>query len=106
MNVALRLKSLRKDRNLSQYRLAKKSGVSQSFLSTLESGQKTPTIDTLEKLCNALGISLSEFFNTHCTDIPDHLILLVEEGRHLSPMQVEKLVDLLASLRKEQNPLT
>lgn len=106
MNVAFRLKSLREDKNLSQYRLAKKSGVSQSFLSTLESDQKTPTIDTLEKLCNALGINLAEFFDTPCTDIPDHLVLLVEEGRYLSPTQVEKLVDFLASLRKEQNPLT
>lgn len=50
MEVGKRLKNIREKRKYSQYRLAQKSGISQSFLSSLEAGEKSPTINTLEKI--------------------------------------------------------
>lgn len=49
-------------KDMSRYRLAQKSGVSQSSISTLLNRQSVPTIPTLEKICNGLGVTLSQFF--------------------------------------------
>lgn len=55
-----RLRQLRSAKGFSQTKLSKKSGVSQSFIHDLETGQKQPTIKTIHKLARALGIPVSE----------------------------------------------
>lgn len=61
-DVGPRLKAAREKAGISQYRLAKISGVSQAFISEIESGEKQPTTPVLAKLCSALGMSLADFF--------------------------------------------
>ncbi|MCF8023837.1 MAG: helix-turn-helix domain-containing protein, partial [Clostridiales bacterium] len=97
MEVGKRLKNIRKKRKYSQYRLAQKSGVSQSFLSSLEAGEKSPTINILGKICQALGISLSEFFSEETPEFPSYLKSLVKELRYLSPEQAQNLATFLDS---------
>ncbi len=87
-------------RGLSQYALAQKSQVSQSFLSALEAEKKTPTVPTLEKICRVLGVSLSGFFAKEAPTLPPHIEALVEEMRHFSPEQIWNLLRLLRSLRE------
>jgi len=51
---------LRKARNkagLTQEELAFRAGVSLQYVSLLELGEKSPTVDTLIKLCKAMGAS-------------------------------------------------
>ena len=63
MNYALsRIKELLDDRNWTVYRLSKESGVPYSSLNSLINKNNYPTIPTLEKICGAFKISLSEFF--------------------------------------------
>jgi transcriptional regulator with XRE-family HTH domain len=40
-------------------RLAEKSGLSQGMISLVEHGKRNPTLDTLVRMCEALGIKLS-----------------------------------------------
>jgi len=103
MNLPSRLRSLRESRGLSLYRLAKLAGVSQSFLSDLEAGRKWPTIYTLEKICNSMGITLAQFFGSESDfpQLPEHLRSLLAEASRLNPEQVEKLTLFLASLKEE-----
>jgi len=51
------LKSERMRRKLSQESLAHKAGLSVSYISMLERGQRTPPLDTLESLAKALAVS-------------------------------------------------
>ena len=51
----------RKGLNLSS--LAKKSGISQSFLGNIEKGSRKPTLYTLEKISKALGVGITAFFS-------------------------------------------
>lgn len=44
------------------YRLSKSSGVSESTLRNMFTRDSDPSISTLELLCKALGVTLSEFF--------------------------------------------
>ena len=50
------LREKRKRLGLSQYMLAKKVGISQSFVNEIESGRKSPSIDMFFKLCEVLEI--------------------------------------------------
>jgi len=48
---------IRKEKGMTQERLAELSGLSQQYLSGLESGRRNPTIVTLYELATALGVS-------------------------------------------------
>ena len=62
MNVTKRIDSLLKQRGWSIYRLGKESGLSQSTLAHIFREDSAPTISTLETICKAFGITLSQFF--------------------------------------------
>jgi transcriptional regulator with XRE-family HTH domain len=57
--VANHVIRFRAERNLSQTALARKVGVSQPVIARLESGEHEPTVSTLRKLSQALGIRFS-----------------------------------------------
>lgn len=57
------LKTLRQGQDLTLAKLAEQSGLSVSTLSRIESGQLSPTFETIEKLCAGLGLSVNGFFN-------------------------------------------
>lgn len=62
MNTLERIKQLLEERNWSMYKLSKTSGVSQSTLSNMFARNNDPSISTLEDICHAFGITLSQFF--------------------------------------------
>lgn len=62
MTIANRLQALMDSRGYTQYRLAMETGLSQSFLSFILKGKKSPSFDTLALICKTFSISLSDFF--------------------------------------------
>jgi DNA-binding XRE family transcriptional regulator len=52
------IKKLRRDKQMSQASLAKASGLAQSTICYIETGQKNPSIKTAIKLADALGVDL------------------------------------------------
>jgi len=62
VDVGLRLKELREARNISMRTLATKSGLSANALSMIERGKTSPSVSTLYKLSDAMGISITAFF--------------------------------------------
>ena len=58
---AERLRTLREAAGLSQYALAKRSGLSKQSLSKLEMGESEPTWETVQKLALVLGADCREF---------------------------------------------
>lgn len=63
MNISERLKKVRKSKNISIYKLSKQSGISETHIRDLERGDRNPSFDTLNRLVEPLGLSLSELFN-------------------------------------------
>ena len=43
---------------LSQYKLAKLVGITQSFMNEIESGRKSPSIEVLFRICEVLDIKV------------------------------------------------
>ena len=62
--IALRIEDLLKEKKLTQYKLYKLSGVSQSSISEIRSKKyKAPNLYLIYELAQGFGISLAEFFN-------------------------------------------
>lgn len=62
MNVLKKINQMRLERNWSVYRLSVKSGIPQSTLTNMFNRETLPSITTLECICCAFGITMSEFF--------------------------------------------
>jgi transcriptional regulator with XRE-family HTH domain len=56
--IAMRLKTIRERKGLSQTAVATKAGIAREHLTRLEAGAYSPSVDTLEKIAQALGVSL------------------------------------------------
>ena len=63
--VCQNLKVLRRQRKLSQEAVAHKAGISVSYVSMLERGQRTPPLQTLEVLAKALAVSPLALLGDH-----------------------------------------
>jgi DNA-binding XRE family transcriptional regulator len=57
-----RVRDLRDSLSLTQTQLAAKTGISPSFLSMVERGERLPTLATLVALSEATGVTLSQLF--------------------------------------------
>jgi transcriptional regulator with XRE-family HTH domain len=53
---AANVRRLRAKKKLSQKALADKVGISVSYVSMLERGQRSPPLETIEKMAKALGV--------------------------------------------------
>jgi transcriptional regulator with XRE-family HTH domain len=60
--VGAHVRRLRIDKGLTLRSLASQTGFSPSFMSQVENGQVSPSISSMEKIAEALGVTLGEFF--------------------------------------------
>ena len=58
MDYRTLIREKRKEKGLSQERLAKLVQVSQPFIAEIENGRKKPSVDVLMRICAVLDISL------------------------------------------------
>lgn len=93
MNIGDRIKTLREKSGYTQNALADKAGVSQTHLRRVELGQADITVGHLQLVCDALEISVKDFFNFN-----DEAEELSAALSNLSPKQKKLLIDFLKSL--------
>lgn len=93
MNVGERLRNLREQCGYSQNGLAERSGVSQTHLRRVELGQADITVGHLELLCDAMGITIKEFFEDDTNS--DEVSVALSK---LSPKQKKLLLAFIESL--------
>ena len=62
MDAKERIKELMQERNWTEYRLAIASGLSQSTVANIFNRNTTPSVVTLEAICQGFGITLAQFF--------------------------------------------
>lgn len=63
LNVGEKIRKERLQKQIKQIELAKKVGISNTFLSDIEKGRGRPSIDTLKKIAEALEINCSELID-------------------------------------------
>lgn len=62
MDAQRRIRELMKERNWTDYRLAKEANLSHSTVTNMFNRNNAPTLPTLEAVCRAFGITLAQFF--------------------------------------------
>ena len=95
MTVLEKIELLRKEKGWSINYLAMESGLTQSTLNNLYSRKAEPKISTLRAICDAFGISLSDFFREE-DENEDELIRRI---KNLSQKNKELLLQLVKNLK-------
>lgn len=100
MNVIDRVNDLCNKHKLSKYRLSLLTGISQSAFSKMEKQQSTLSLDTIQRICDAFGISLAQFFSDE-DDYPDLSLqqrTLLESWSRLSQPKKEFIQKMIIEL--------
>ena len=100
MDISERLKSIRVAKNMSVYKLSQLSGVSETHIRDLERGDRNPSIDTLCRLVEQMGVPVSELFteSNNMTVLSDEEKALLDCYRMLSKDKAESLLIFLKTL--------
>lgn len=99
MEIGKRIACFRTAKRYTVNKLATKAGISQSYLRDIELGNKNPTVEILSYICDALDITLLDFFNdgTQTTLSDDPLLAKIYE---LNAEQRNALLAFLNTLTK------
>ena len=102
--ILRKIVKLRADKNWSEYRLSMETGIPQSTISSWFRKNVQPSVQSLVLICQACGITLSQFFSSE-----ENLILeltaeqkeLLESFSVLSAKQQRALTDFLQALKAD-----
>ena len=101
MDIRQRLIELQQKHGWSDYKIAKEAGLSPNTVSNIYRRGNTPSLVTLEALCKAFGITLSQFFAEGETiEVTPELRELFDRWLLLSPAQKTALWQIIKSYDK------
>lgn len=100
-NYGKRIKDIRTQKNISAYKLAKYLQVDQTTISKIETGVNIPSLQLLERICEYLSISLSEFF--YVDDVSSNNKIYSEE--YLSNIDLDLLINDYLDMYPEDKDL-
>ncbi len=100
MTVLERILQLKEERNWSEYRLSEESGIAQSTISSWFRKEINPSISSLESICRAFHITLSQFFAYDNTpvDLTDTQRELLSSWSKLTAHQQQLLLAFLKTI--------
>ena len=101
--IAMRIKELCDVHGMTKYRLAQKTGISQTALSNMIAQKHAPTVSTLQKICDAFGISLAQFFvkNEARANLTDLQKEILDTWDELDEKEQEIMISFVRSLKRK-----
>ncbi len=106
--LAEQIRQWRARHGMTQADLAVRSGISVSFISMIERGERSPSYDTLVQMANALDVPLSELFRGDGQDPAEdgYFRMLVDfaQSARLSRRQVEQLIAVGRAMFQGREP--
>lgn len=98
-----RIRNLRLKYSLSQEQLALRADITTAYLGQIERDEKNPTVKLIEKIANALNLSLSELFSDQKIDNEDTdeiLNSIIFELNDLSEEEKEEVLQIIRHILK------
>ena len=95
-----KIDELRQNLNWSVYQLAKEAGLTQSTLANMFSRKSVPSIATLEQICSAFNITLSEFFSDGNDEFDREELSLIHQYRKLGKQEqeyIQKIINIMSN---------
>ena len=103
MDTNERLRRLLEERGWTEYRLAKKCGLSQSTIANIYRRNTVPSIATLETICNGFGITLSQFFaDSEMVELTPDLKDIFDSWVNLTPEQKAAALQMLRAMESSK----
>lgn len=100
MDVLRRIETLRLERGWTVYRLAELSGLTDKCIYNWYLRNTVPTLETLQKVCDAFGITLSQFFSEgNLVDVDDELKGVFDDWIALTSEQKAAVRLMMKTLR-------
>ena len=94
--VGAKIKYLRLKRGMSQEALALSCDMNPAFLGHVERGMRSPTLNTLQRICDGLGITLTEPDTTaNDADCAAAIQHVTDRMRQLTPAQAAHIADMV-----------
>lgn len=102
MDITKRIDDLCKLYGMSKYRLSQLTGISQSAFSKMSRQQSSPSVETIQRICDALGISMAQFFAEENTypDLTAQQAILLAYWNKLSKEKKEYILLMIEQLEK------
>jgi len=98
-----RLRQLLNERGWSEYKLAKRCGLSESTVANIFRRNTVPSIATLETICSGFGITMSQFFaEGDMVEITPELKELFENWVNLTPEQKKAANQMLKAMNNSK----
>ena len=103
MDTHERLRQLLNERGWSEYKLAKRCGLSDSTVANIFRRNTVPSIATLETICSGFGITMSQFFaEGDMIEITPELKELFENWVNLTPEQKKAANQMLKAMNNSK----
>lgn len=103
MDTHERLRQLLNERGWSEYKLAKRCGLSESTVANIFRRNTVPSIATLETICSGFGITMSQFFaEGDMIEITPELKELFENWVNLTPEQKKAANQMLKAMKNSK----
>lgn len=83
---------------MSANELARKAGIRTATLSDILNRKNNPSLDSLERICKALGVTIQEFFAGDLEQIPPDIRRLINVSKELTPSERALLTQFLEQL--------
>ena len=91
LTLGQRIHAVRRARRLTQREVARRTGIAEPFLSRVENNHAQPSVNTLERLAEAMGVTLAD-------------LLAVEQARFKPPCPVSQSGRCIAELIYQPGP--
>lgn len=101
MTTGERIRAIRLQKKLSQNALGSKLGISQQQIAQYERGTRTPKLDTIAKIANALDTDISEFLDLEALHPMDYTDVIFS-FEHIRYDRIKSLYDQLNDQGKEE----
>lgn len=102
MQIGDRMREFRKATGINLTDMATKIGISQSYLSQIELGQKPCPHDVLQKFCAECRIGLADFFSESNVGISPEMLRIVKILQRMKPSQQNIVRTLIEEMSKEK----
>ncbi len=97
------IRRLRLKRHVSMRAFAAQTGFSPSFISQLENGQVSPSLGSLQKIAETLGVTLGEFFAAAASQAEEEeMIVRAADRRRLDSTWTDVHLETLGSMSRSR----
>jgi transcriptional regulator with XRE-family HTH domain len=96
------IRQLRLKKHVSVRTFAAQTGFSASFISQLENGLVSPSLGSMQKIAEALGVTLGDFFAAAAADAEEDLIVRSSDRRRLDSTWTDAHLEALGSMKRSR----